>query len=376
VNAPERELLLAACGAHRLKPATGGQRVPPWDRLCADAAALGLTGQLFTWLQRAPMRVPVPESVVAQLRQQHFKAAARTEMLLAELEKLLVALGDAGVPVIVLKGAALAEPVYRNVALRPMRDLDLLVPSARIDVADRVLRALGYRADESYRPSAWYRDEMHHLAPYVSLASRAHVEIHHHVAPPWIGAGIAIAELWDRARPVPIGTAQARALGPEDSLLHTCVHLVGSDRCVGRLRDLCDLDEQVRHFGVSVQWTELGDRAVRYAVAEPVFIGLWLARVHMETDVPDSFMDRLRRPAGADSVRGLLVRTIARQAVFKTPSSGGVPAWIVGGLLGELMRPRGGLSAGARFLGTRSLAFLAHRLTRGRERPPAPPPSV
>ncbi len=373
MNASERDLLLEACGARRRKPAAALRRAPRWNRLCADAAALGLAGQLFSWLQGAPVRHSVPASVLEGLRGQYHKAAATVAMLLAELEELLAMLGHAGVPVIVLKGAALAEPVYGNVALRPMHDLDLLVPPDAIDAADRVLRGLGYRADERYRPAAWYRREMHHLPPYVSLARRATVEIHHHIVPPWLGTGIPIGELWDRARPLRVGTAEARALGAEDSLLHTCVHLVGADHCVGRLRDLCDLDEQVRHFGVSVQWRELGDRAVRYDIAEFAFIGLGLARAHLGTDIPASLMLQLRRPARAGSLRGRLVRRIARRAVFKTPDSGGMPGWVVGGLVGELLRREGGLAAGARFLGERGLAFLAHRFTNARRGPPSPP---
>jgi len=45
----------------------------------------------------------------------------------AELGQLLRSLKDRGVEVIVLKGAALAETVWKNIALRPMADMDLLV---------------------------------------------------------------------------------------------------------------------------------------------------------------------------------------------------------------------------------------------------------
>jgi hypothetical protein len=49
-----------------------------------------------------------------------------------ELSKVLRILQNDGIPVIVLKGAALAEVVYGNIALRSMSDVDLLVKKGSI----------------------------------------------------------------------------------------------------------------------------------------------------------------------------------------------------------------------------------------------------
>lgn len=48
------------------------------------------------------------------------------------------------IPAVVLKGAALAVTLYPSIGLRPMGDIDLLVPKDRLDQAVAVVRALGY----------------------------------------------------------------------------------------------------------------------------------------------------------------------------------------------------------------------------------------
>jgi len=69
-------------------------------------------------------------------------------------------LEDAEIPFIVLKGAALAEPVYGNPVLRHSHDLELLVPSAEVQRAASALRAIGCEGTEPLRAGGKLR--VHH----------------------------------------------------------------------------------------------------------------------------------------------------------------------------------------------------------------------
>jgi hypothetical protein len=53
------------------------------------------------------------------------------------------ALHAAGIPALLLKGAALVETVYPDPAQREMLDLDILVPGEQLDEASSVLTPLG-----------------------------------------------------------------------------------------------------------------------------------------------------------------------------------------------------------------------------------------
>ena len=131
---PLETALILAC-AH---PAPDGQRLqalvaqgPAWPRLLRQVERWGLAPLVYTHLRQAAHSGHVPTPVVERLRHLYHRdtihGVARRELLRATLRRF----AEAGVPVIVLKGAALAALVYPSPALRPMRDLDLLVQPPR-----------------------------------------------------------------------------------------------------------------------------------------------------------------------------------------------------------------------------------------------------
>jgi len=78
-------------------------------------------------------------------KQTRYVIAARNIRLYADLARALRALNQADVPVMVLKGAALAQTVYPRLSQRPMGDADLLVRPEDRDRARGALEAAGYR---------------------------------------------------------------------------------------------------------------------------------------------------------------------------------------------------------------------------------------
>jgi hypothetical protein len=112
---------LAAAADAPWPPVTAGD----CDRLLAHAATAGLLPLLF--------ETPGPPVFhdALQRQQGHRRLAARRcEILLQGLEAVGRALGDE--PFVVLKGADYARRLYARPDLRPMQDLDVLVPRARL----------------------------------------------------------------------------------------------------------------------------------------------------------------------------------------------------------------------------------------------------
>ncbi len=103
-------------------------------------------------------------------------------LLQGELPRVHRILANAGIPYVALKGAFLAYHAYPQPGLRPLRDLDLLVPAEQVMDANRVLRANGFTQYELKPgdPEAWAK-VVHHLPPLES-PSGIFVEIHHELA--------------------------------------------------------------------------------------------------------------------------------------------------------------------------------------------------
>jgi len=89
--------------------------------------------------------VSLDPEILAALQQDYRGSAIRFMRREAALRPLLAALNDAGIPLICLKGAYLGRFVYKDPALRPMLDLDLLVREEHFEQCGRELERLGYR---------------------------------------------------------------------------------------------------------------------------------------------------------------------------------------------------------------------------------------
>ena len=73
----------------------------------------------------------VPEAVQSGLKSLYLANALRNQLLAEELARVLSLLGDAGIPVIPLKGVPLALSLFGDPAARVCGDIDILVPPCR-----------------------------------------------------------------------------------------------------------------------------------------------------------------------------------------------------------------------------------------------------
>jgi hypothetical protein len=173
----------------------------------------------------------VPESV-RQRWHDSFRAAAFDALRCsAELSGVIGLLDRGGFAPIALKGAWLAWHAYPHPALRPMRDIDLWLPSDSIISAYRLLQANGFSATASPQLSLEQAVQLDKHLPPLRSRGGVYVELHHrlweiggrmdHAAP--------VADLADlRARAIRAG--KVAYLAPQDTLAHLIIHAVYDHR--------------------------------------------------------------------------------------------------------------------------------------------------
>lgn len=104
-----------------------------------------------------------------------FSLVARSLQLDHEAGVASEHLRAAGVPSILLKGAAIATWLYGNGEVRPYRDVDLLVPPSQLHMAVEVLAALGYEHElEGAHPAELGPKEVELVGP-----RNVHIDLHH-----------------------------------------------------------------------------------------------------------------------------------------------------------------------------------------------------
>lgn len=150
----------------------------------------------------------------------------RNAVLLDLTRRACVALAAASVPVMLLKGIDLCERVYGNPGLRPMHDVDLLVPRPSVPAALAALASVGLRAEESPGDGFLRRSVVLSGPPPLC----PHVHLHWHLAnasyPLPYAESMDIEGLWRRSIPWPVAPGAARVPSPEDLAVYLCEHLV------------------------------------------------------------------------------------------------------------------------------------------------------
>ena len=148
----------------------------------------------------------------------------------AELKRVLAAFHCAGVPSLLLKGAALAYTHYSFPHLRPRVDTDILIRPEDRARAGEVLKSLGYVRDNAVDRDAIFTQSTFRKAGVGAV--RHIIDLHWRIANrPLFRDLLSFDEL--DAKGVEIDTLGpgARTPGPVHSLLLACIHPVAHHRC-------------------------------------------------------------------------------------------------------------------------------------------------
>jgi hypothetical protein len=197
------------------------------------------------------------------------------------------ALDEAGIPTLALKGAAASVAIYRDTGVRPMADIDLMVPHAQAPAAVERLRQLGWKP---VRPRVVDLIRFQHSVRMVHETGEA-LDLHWHVLAECVRQD-ADDGFWSRAIPIRILDADTRALGATDALLHSIVHGMRWNE-EPTIRWVADAMAILNGSPEAIDWIALEREARARRVALRLRMGLEYLIRRMEAPVPDYAMRRL-----------------------------------------------------------------------------------
>lgn len=254
--------------------------------------------------------------------------AVRNLFLHHELGTILQSLQESGIPALALKGIVLAYSAYPDISLRPMSDLDVLVPPGRREEAVRILQTLDYKYGESGLDVN--RDHLLRLDPNQELAlplrlrtSTVLVEVHSQLECCEPLFPVLVEEFWSRSIFVDLNGLRVQTLCPEDFLFHVCMHLSRHHRFEKGLLPLVDL-KLLLESRLDWDWSGIVERSLRCGYTPWMFHTLEAARDLLGASVPDSLFQALPQPHDPTKLRRLL-----HQQILSAKSLGAVPPFSV-----------------------------------------------
>jgi hypothetical protein len=259
----------------------------------------------------------------------------------AKLRTILTAFHANGIPVIPLKGAALAELVYGYIGLRTMGDIDLLVHKEDLRNVETLLEKIGFQVNESYRPKEWYRTHHHHLAPYVSPDNLVTLEVHHDISLATSRIRVPISELWRTARGVHIASVPCMSLSWEHMLLHLALHMSDQNCFYRDIRGLCDVTEIVKRHGELVDWDMLLRFCRMFRAETHLYFALSLSHDVLGAAIPRHALRELRRHMTLRPFEERLLRSLfLRAMLIVDPREHWIDDWALSDFTRDLLNQR------------------------------------
>ncbi|HEB12497.1 MAG TPA: hypothetical protein ENI11_02345 [Actinobacteria bacterium] len=230
-------------------------------RLAAKAEYHGIGPLLFRLLANSNNinETIVPASLFKQVylstKRQYKKHYKCLSMIISTLE-------SSGVEVIVHKGMAIASPVYGDIGVRPMVDIDLLVRPRDTQKLKMVLACSDLPLSDFQHDGFTFGDRSNRCL--VDLNYRLGGKFEQTGWIPVLQQEMELDEIWARSRVEELDGIKARVLSPEDHLLHMTLHsLAHIQEGRARLIWLVDIQKCIEASMGHLDWNLLLDVANR-----------------------------------------------------------------------------------------------------------------
>ncbi len=232
-----------------------------------DDAFQSLCGLIGTLLSGAPLPEMADPSALVPMARRHrlldflsripnaapeVKAAYQLQVMkglrqMAALTAIVRAAQQRGLPVMVLKGAALSMLLHGNPSQRAAGDIDLLVPASRFKAAAELLLELGYAVDTDGPPLDVMDAGNRHIRDLTFIGHGQRIELHRRLYELSARLPDDFETLWSQRTELTLGPVTVATLGPAHLALYLLVHGHGHDW--ERLRWLVDLALLLRQPG-------------------------------------------------------------------------------------------------------------------------------
>jgi hypothetical protein len=221
------------------------------------------------------------------------RAWYENRLLFRRLAPVIEMLHRAAIPTLLLKGAALALLYYPDPGLRPMGDLDVLVPEAQALQALRLLDSQGWKEKGNKAGRFRFRESdlgfLHSLSLFHSDGRE--IDVHWHAL--YLASfGGADQPFWEAGVPLVFEGIPTQALCASDQLLHACAHGPMWNP-VPPMRWVADAITVMR--SLKIDWQHLLMLAERFCLVAPVREGLEYLATVLAAPVPPEVLASLRR---------------------------------------------------------------------------------
>jgi hypothetical protein len=265
-----------------------------WGALAHKAQSEGVGPLLYSKLSNSGNFSSLSADIRDFLRLIYAGALMQNHSIFKELEVLTRLFHQAGVSVVALKGACFALTIYPDAGLRPMGDLDLLLPKEKLAAAAEIAKSLGYQIAKPEASPGLQNLLNHEICLQKSGARPITLELHHSlVADKIFSYAVPVDWFWEQTEPLKPLSSKIRfenilMLTPEAQVLYMAGHAMLQHG--GKDTPLCwfyDLDCLIRHYQEGLDWDLLLSQAKSFEWGSALDAFLTQTAAYFDSPVPE-----------------------------------------------------------------------------------------
>jgi hypothetical protein len=238
-------------------------------------------------------------------------------LLSRELIRIVDHLSSLNLEVMPYKGLALAELLYRDIALRQTGDIDLLIRPQDFSRVRDAVRELGYspHATLSAAEQRAYLKSGYECAFDCSAGPNL-LEVQWALQPRFYAIDFDTAALFQRAITVAVAGRPMKTPSPEDLLLVLSGH--AAKHVWGRLVWLCDIARLMTM--PALDWPRIGSQAAALGIVRIVRVTILLANRLLSAPIPPAAQASLPEDSGASPLADEIQIFIESETAFNVES--------------------------------------------------------
>ncbi|OGW36764.1 MAG: hypothetical protein A2Y97_13655 [Nitrospirae bacterium RBG_13_39_12] len=226
----------------------------------------------------------ISDEVLAQFENEYYLTAVSNIEKLYASANIFQAFKKENIFGIPLKGVALIETLYRNPAIRPMADIDILVKPDDCQKVRHVLGGLGYQLFESYRGS--YN--------FINSENKPVLDLHTRFTRYEMLFNIDYSEIYRRLRQINFNDQiRLKVFSPEHQLIHLALHLAPGLYSDLNFLNLFDLYHMLKNKKILMDWEYVGDFAMRSGTSSYIYAPLYICEKIFRAGVPAQVLIKL-----------------------------------------------------------------------------------
>lgn len=228
--------------------------------------------------------------VAGRLKGIYRQAWIKNQQLFYKTANVLKVLQNGGIKTVVLKGIALTELIYKNYGIRPMSDMDILVPYQEAQKAIEILKKAGFAVESEHLLE-------HNLEYGRSIAfadaDGTEIDLHWYAFVNSLG-NVQKNDFWDHLIPVEISGVKTYSLNHTDNLLHAIVHGIRKNP-EPPIRWVADSMKIIESADVKIDWQRLISYASKFRVFLQVKKALTYLKNHFDAKIPEHIIDQMEK---------------------------------------------------------------------------------